>query len=154
MIKNALLSLVAITTIASCASGPPTRNVIGLPINKVISSKHSPNVALLDGGAKQYTVENRIEPYPSADSCTPAVKAGDPPDCVPGIGMDGSDTTTIYTVDAKGIITDVTQSSEFIPYSGPSPGWSAVKPEEPPAPEYTPEQDESINDFFNSVHKQ
>ena len=154
MIKNVLLSLVAITTIASCSSGPPIKNVIGLPINKVISSKHLPHMTLLDGGAKQYTVERRVEPSPGMDSCIPAEKAGDPETCVPGIGMDGSDTTTTYTVDAKGIITDVTQSSEWIPYTGISPGWSAVKPEEPPAPEYTPEQDESIKDFFNSVHKQ
>ena len=154
MLKNALLSLLSITVLSSCSSGPPTRNVIGLPINKVISSKHLPEITLLDGGAKQYTVEQRVEPTQGMDSCTLAIKAGDPPDCVTISGMDGSETTTIYTVDAKGIITDVTQSSEFIPDSGIKYGWKAVKPEEPPLPKYTPEQDEAIKDFFKSVHKQ
>ena len=87
------------------------------------------------------------------DTCFPASKKGEMEHCTSNPGMDGFETKTIYTVDAKGIITDVYQMTDFI---SPTSIGGSIKPIDvvrKPEPLVTPEQQESLDNFYKQVHQ-
>lgn len=157
--KNAMLSLIAIFVLAACSSAPPAKTgphyMVGSNID--LAALVKPKVTSSGGGSKVYETKSYISPISEPDICFTSPEGF--PDCTPSFNnAPGSETTTRYYVDPKGIVTEVYEFSVPIAAGGSSPPRSTtndIKDEERyPKPKLTSEQKKSINDFYKNVHKQ
>lgn len=157
--KCLILTFLVLTAVSACSSTTPITSVnlthfmVGSPIDSATLVK--PKVTSFEDGRKVYETKSYIAPISEPDTCFPSSDGFD--NCTPSFGIPGSETTTRYYVDPKGIVTEVYVFSIPIAAGGSRSRSTAddIKDEERyPKPELTAEQKKSIEDFYKNVHKQ